>query len=625
MPDGVPVAFPDDIPPEQIKSLIATKFPDAVKSINPESQPASQWPMPGSPAAEFGRKLGALWDNPPPGGLVSTVKPIAQAVNRLMQVGHGDIPITDDSGHTSPQVIEDSLKAATIASPMTAAPTNPNLLRAIGNPLGLSPSQPTALPESLAAAQNIGVDLPRAISTDSPTLRFAGQVANRMPGGGPMQEAVANAVKQTGDAVGRAADLAGGASDAMAAGQGFRAGIENSFKPTMKARVGDAYDEVDKLVDPEFTRPLVATQKAVADITERRRASGETDPGKAVRTVLGGATREGPTESKTILAGPGYHIAEDVPTPGGLTFQGVKDLRTRVGEMLDTGVFPEGMSQGELRRIYGALSDDLKATAAAAGGEGATKALTRANAMNKFVEDWKDNLGKVLGSDRSGEGITAAIQRMASDGPSGDIKALTMARAAVPKEVWQDVAATAIGQLGKDRKGEFSPSIFMNDFANLSDRGKALLFNDVGSGKVLPYLNDIAAVSKKFVDAGKLANTSGTAGHNAAFTLVGAGATGLYHGSLIEPISAITLVLGNNLMARALSSPASAASIARWSRVYDALANNPGSKSIAAFNIASRNVANTVNGQFGSNINPGSFLKAIQGTQRSAADPNQKN
>jgi hypothetical protein len=31
--------------------------------------------------------------------------------------------------------------------------------------------------------------------------------------------------------------------------------------------------------------------------------------------------------------------------PGGLTYAGVKDLRTRVGEMLDTGIFPEGMSQ----------------------------------------------------------------------------------------------------------------------------------------------------------------------------------------------------------------------------------------------------------------------------------------
>ena len=30
MPDGVIVAFPDDMPKEQIRSLIASKFPDAV-------------------------------------------------------------------------------------------------------------------------------------------------------------------------------------------------------------------------------------------------------------------------------------------------------------------------------------------------------------------------------------------------------------------------------------------------------------------------------------------------------------------------------------------------------------------------------------------------------------------
>jgi hypothetical protein len=37
-----------------------------------------------------------------------------------------------------------------------------------------------------------------------------------------------------------------------------------------------------------------------------------------------------------------------------------------------------------------------------------------------------------------------------------------------------------------------------------------------------PFLNDIADVSSKFVQAGKLANTSGTAGHNVAYTLLGA-------------------------------------------------------------------------------------------------------
>lgn len=500
---------------------------------------------------------------------------------------------------------------------------------------GAVAAMPPAL-EANIAARNIGVDLPKAIGTDSPFTRFMGQVSNKMPGGGPMQDRIGTALSQTGDALANAGQMAGGAADSMAAGQGFKTGIEESFKPTIKARVGEAYDAITQHIDPNFSRPLDATQGAIADIVARRVASGEADPGKAIKTVLGGATR-----------------------PGGLTFEGVKDLRTRVGEMLDTGIFPEGMSQHELRRVYGSLSDDLKATVEAAGrmramdglsdntknllqrtygspsndmkikledvgGDKAMAAFNKANALNKFAETWKDNLGKVLGTDRSGEGITSAILRMANNGPTGDLKALTMARAAVSKPAWQDVASTAVSSLGKDRKGDFSPAIFLNDFAKLSDRGKQLLFGDVGSSNVLSHLNDIATVSKKFVEAGKLANTSGTAGHNAAYTMLGGGAAGLLHGSLIEPVTALTTVVGNNLMARALSRPASAAAIARWTRAYDGLASSPDPKSLAVFNIAGRNLANTVNGQFGANVQPSQFLRAIQTPAIGSADQDQQ-
>lgn len=480
-----------------------------------------------------------------------------------------------------------------------------------GLPARPVPAMPPAL-EANIAAQNIGVELPRAIGTDSPFTKFMGQVANKMPGGGPMQERIGAAVGQTGDAVANAAQMAGGAVDPMAAGQGFKTGIETSFKPTVKARVGQAYDDVANHLDKNYRQPLNETQGAIADIVARRQASGEADPGKAVNTVLGGAMR-----------------------PGGLTFEGVKDLRTRVGEMLDTGVFPEGMSQGELRRIYGSLSDDLKSTVQAAGTQkalqtggnpnAATDAFNRANSMHKFVKGWEDNLGKVLGTDRSGEGITSSILRMASNGSTGDLKALTMARAAVPKGAWQDIASTAVSTLGKDRKGEFSPAIFLNDYAKLSDRGKTLLFGSVGSGDVVAHLNDISTVSKKFVEAGKLANTSGTAGHNAAYTMLGGAAAGLMHGSLLEPVTAVTTVIGNNLMARALSAPASAASVAKWSRAYSALATQPPApSSIAAFNIATRNLANTINGQFGVHVQPADFIKAIQAPATGRADDNQQ-
>ncbi|MET3414827.1 hypothetical protein ABIC30_006029, partial [Methylobacterium sp. 1030] len=41
MPDGVIVNFPDDMPKEQIRALIQTKFPDAAKGAEPSSPPAA--------------------------------------------------------------------------------------------------------------------------------------------------------------------------------------------------------------------------------------------------------------------------------------------------------------------------------------------------------------------------------------------------------------------------------------------------------------------------------------------------------------------------------------------------------------------------------------------------------
>jgi len=280
--------------------------------------------------------------------------------------------------------------------------------------------------------------------------------------------------------------------------------------------------------------------------------------------------------------------------------------------MLDSGVFPEGMSQGELRRLYGALSDDLKAAAMNSGGPRGVAALVRANELNKQVVEWKEGIKKVLGPDsRSGEGVSGAIIRMASKGSSADLETLAKARSAVPKEVWQDIASTAISRLGTSRNGEWTPAAFATDFRNLSDRGKALLFRSVGSGDVLPFLNDIAEVSQKFVDRGKLANTSGTAGHNALYATGGAIAAGIAHGSMIEPLTAIGSIAGINGISRLLAQPATASSVARWSRVYDRFAVSPSPASRVALETASRNLSNTAAGG-GIKFDPSDLMKAIQ-------------
>lgn len=42
MPDGAQVNFPDDMPPEQIKGMIASKFPDAVKGVSANNAPTQR-------------------------------------------------------------------------------------------------------------------------------------------------------------------------------------------------------------------------------------------------------------------------------------------------------------------------------------------------------------------------------------------------------------------------------------------------------------------------------------------------------------------------------------------------------------------------------------------------------
>lgn len=461
------------------------------------------------------------------------------------------------------------------------------------SPMGISKATPSAI----SAAERIGVDVPKGIATDSPLTAFTAQVAARAPGGGPLMKAIEESRDALKGATGRAAEMAGGVTDAAMAGDNYAKAIETSFKPSVKTGVSAAYDNVASLMDKGTMTPLSDTQEVVANILARRGESAIDGLGKAVDTV-----------------------SEAIKRPGGMTFDGIKGLRTHIGEMLEGGVFPEGMSEHELRGIYAGLSKDLKAAAMNSGGPRAVAALERANDLNKQVVEWKEGIKKILGPEsRSGEGIAGAIIRAASNGASADLETLAKARSAVPKEVWQDIASTAIGRLGTARNGEWTPAAFATDFRKLSDRGKALLFRSVGSGDVLPFLNDIAEVSQKFVDRGKLANTSGTAGHNALYATGGAIAAGISHGSFIEPLTAIGGIAGINGIARLLARPATAASVARWSRIYNTFAQSQAPAARIGLEIASRNLANTAAAN-GVKFSPSDLMRAIEAPSGARAD-----
>ncbi|MFD2678173.1 hypothetical protein [Camelimonas lactis] len=66
--------------------------------------------------------------------------------------------------------------------------------------------------------------------------------------------------------------------------------------------------------------------------------------------------------------------------------------------MLDSGILPEGMSGGELKRIYGGLTDDLKTAAERAGGPRGKALFERANNLYSAVSGRREALAKIVGS-----------------------------------------------------------------------------------------------------------------------------------------------------------------------------------------------------------------------------------
>lgn len=444
-----------------------------------------------------------------------------------------------------------------------------------------------AAPAFMQGAERIGVDVPKAMA-GGPVARFFAATAGKVPGGSPMAEGMEKVPTQLGGAIGAAQDIAGGEVSAQTAGGAVREGFYGHYKPAIKKELDDAYTAVGQAVDPNVRSPLTATQGAVADILTRRQEANIAGNGKAVDL-----------------------ITDAITAPGGMTYNGIKNLRTSIGERIDSGFLPEDMSGAELKQIYKGLTEDLGNSVKAAGDDRASALFQRANAMAKQTSAWSEQLTKVLGSEgpagRSDEGIAQTIYNMAQKGGSADAKTLALARSAVPPKAWEAVASNAISRLGRDKTGNFSPLRFLSDYGNLSDAGKRILFGSVGGGDLIRHLDDIAQVSQRFKDVGKLGNPSGTAHTALTWGAVLESVASLMHGSFIGPMTALAAYTGNNMLARWFSSPATVASLARWSRAYEAMRKRPGPGAIASFNIANRNLANTT----GYQLPAASFPKGI--------------
>jgi hypothetical protein len=419
------------------------------------------------------------------------------------------------------------------------------------------------------AGGRIGVDVPSYAVAKPVTQSIARKLSDIPFVGTPVESSAKSAVGQLGRAAKTAEGLFG-SGDVPKAGDAARKSLTGYIRGVSAEGVTKAYDKVDDLIEfPALTRPLISTEKVATAIDRLRDASASSRSG-AVAFVENALARK-----------------------GGLTYEGIKGLRSEIGEMIDTGVLPANTSGKELKRIYGALTDDLKETIRMAGGDKALSAWERANRYTALISARRENLTRILGAP-SDEGIVERLTATASSKARADIKLLAQARKAAGPEAWRELASAVISRMGRAQGGDFSPTRFFTAYDNLSARGRGILFRSTGNADLAQYIDDIATVSKRFKDIEQYANTSRTGATNAITATaagVGSAITGILAGSIMAPLSVLGPIVGGRVLAHLLSKPASAKVLRDWVRAYELAARSKSLTSVNAYVSASKVLA----------------------------------
>jgi hypothetical protein len=456
--------------------------------------------------------------------------------------------------------------------------------------------------EVISASKRLGVDVPRIVSSDSAPVQEIGSVAANVPlAGTPLVKAASKTIGQLGE---KATEVAGGfgsKASVAEAGDVAKQSIKDWVTTGSSATADKLYSKVDSLVDQTIKTPLTKTAAIVDKINSEREAAG-----------LG--------KSKA-----GELVASATGRPEGLTYDGVKTLRTSIGEQLKSGVLPEGISQGELKRVYGSLTEDLGSAVNRSGSKAAVDAFDRANTYYKLASQRRESLVKIIGGDAnaSAETVFNKIQSMAGSTSRADIGKLAQARKVMGSDDWNEVASTVVTKLGRDVDGNFSPRRFLTDYNKISPAGKNLLFKGGGKSDLAKSLDDIATISSRFKELEKFSNPSGTSRSVTGFVMAGGawhGLAKLAAGSFGEPLTMLSGVLGGNVVSRILASPAGASSAAKWSRANLLLAQTPTPARLAAFSGATKNLLSTTGVK---DVSVNDFLKMLQSPSVSHADDKQ--
>lgn len=203
--------------------------------------------------------------------------------------------------------------------------------------------------------------------------------------------------------------------------------------------------------------------------------------------------------------------AEQSPT---MTWGTLKALRSRLGKQIDSVALMGDAAQGDLKMLYGALSEDM-ARISADHSPQALQAFKRANTYWAAGRGRIDDVLNPMVKSAIEADIFNAVMRGAKDGP----QRLRVLKSSLNPEEWNAVVAQTIRDMGRASSGAqdetldvFSPAVFVTNYDKFHKSGAAkVLFEGKGYKGLGKAMDNLLKASASLKEASKFANTSNTA------------------------------------------------------------------------------------------------------------------
>lgn len=348
-----------------------------------------------------------------------------------------------------------------------------------------------AMQQRLQDFERAGMSPTVGQATGNRLVQGVERTLSALPGGGHLGRQVDQQSAAMGARVRQLAEQLAPRRGPEVAGRAIQQGVRD-FAQRFQARAGQLYAAAERQIPPQTPVPLVRTQQALAAAT---------------------APIPGAESVSRLLINPKLTALQRAwqrdAQAGALPWEAAAALRSQLGRELGRPALISELPKAELKRLYGALSDDL-AQAAAQQGPQAARAFQRANRYWRAGMQRTDRFLAELPQKAHPE----QVFKLATSGTEGGATRLRAVLRSLDPEQQRTVTATVIERLGRaqphlqDASGEaFRAATFLTRWHHLSPAAKSALLPDPVLRQDLETLARTAATLQ---DAPRLARPGST-------------------------------------------------------------------------------------------------------------------